>query len=223
VSVGQSAIVAVAAVTGRSPQPTNHLWHIIEGLGFLVISLGGVGFAEYVQASKRDGGPRSATPSSDRRAATLLPLVALAGVGAAGVHFVVMPEHFEEATVYGLFFLFAATAQLLYSAWLLLRPSRALLAVGAFGNIAIVGLWLVTRLVGIPLGPGAGTTEEFGGLDLLATGFELTVVIGAIILIRRQLPLARALHPVTWSPVIWTLAPAAVLAVGVTAFVSPPS
>jgi hypothetical protein len=223
VSIGGSAIVAVASVSGRPPQQTNHLWHIIEGLGFLVFSLGGVAFAEYVQARKRDGAARSATRSSDRRAATLLPLVALAGVGAAGVHFVVMPEHFEEATVYGLFFAFAATAQLIYSAWLLVRPSRALLAVGAFGNLAIVGLWLVTRLVGIPLGPGAGTTEEFGGLDLLATGFELIVAIGAIILIRRRLPLERALHPMTWSPVIWTLAPAAVLAVGVTTFIAPPS
>jgi hypothetical protein len=222
-SLGPSVIVALAAVRGRSAQPTNHLWHIIEGLGFLVFSLGGVAFAEYIQARKRDGAPRSATPSSDRRAATLLPLVALAGVGAAGVHFVVMPEHFEEATMYGLFFAFAATAQLVYSAWLLVRPSRALLAVGAFGNIAIIGLWLVTRLIGIPLGPGAGTTEAFGGLDLLATGFELTVAIGAIILIRRRLPIARALHPMTWSPVIWTLAPAAVLAVGVTAFIAPPS
>lgn len=222
-SIGQSAIVAVAAVTGRSPRPTNHVWHILEALGFLVVSLGGIAFAEYVQARKRAAGPRVGRPSSDRRAATLLPLVALAGVGAAAVHVVVMPEHFEEAVSYGMFFAFAATAQLLYSAWLLVRPSRALLAVGAVGNLAIVALWLVTRLIGVPLGPGAGTTEEIGGLDLLATGFELTVVIGAIVLIRRRLPIARALHPMTWSPVIWTLAPAAVLAVSVTAVIQPPS
>jgi hypothetical protein len=222
-SVSLSAILAVGAVGGRATQRTNHVWHIIEGLGFLIASLGGIAFAEYVQTRRQDGRPSTPTPSSDRHAATLLPLVALAGVGAAGVHFVVMPEHFEEATIYGLFFACAATAQLLYSAWLLVRPSRALLTVGAIGNLAIVGLWLVTRLVGIPLGPGAGTTEEFGGLDLLASAFELTVAIGAIILIRRQQPIAKALHPMTWSPVIWTLAPVAVLAVGVTTFVAPPS
>jgi hypothetical protein len=223
VTIEPSAVVALATARSQSFQASNHVWHIVEGLGFLIVSLGGIALTEYIQARRRAGGPRNPTPSSDRRAATLLPLVALAGAGAAGVHFVVMPEHFEEATIYGLFFLFAATSQLLYSAWLLVRPSRSLLAVGAVGNIVIVGLWLVTRLVGIPLGPGAGTTEEFGGLDLLATGFELTVVIGAIILIRRRLPIPSALRPMTWSPVIWTLAPAAVLAVGVTAFVAPPS
>jgi hypothetical protein len=218
-----SAVVAVATARDQSFQLSNHLWHIVEGLGFLVISLGGIAVTEYLEARRREGQPRIVPLSSDRRAATLLPLVALAGAGAAGVHFVVMPEHFEEATIYGLFFLFAATSQLLYSAWLLIRPTRALLAVGAVGNIVIVGLWLVTRLIGIPLGPGAGEIEEFGGLDLLATGFELTVVIGALILISRRLPIRSALRPMTWSPVIWTLAPAAVLAVGVTAFVAPPS
>jgi hypothetical protein len=218
-----SAVVALATTQNRPFQASNHLWHIVEGLGFLVISLGGIALAEYLQARRRASGERTDTPMSARRSATLLPLVALAGAAAAGVHVVVMPEHFEEATVYGLFFAITATVQFTYSAWLLVRPSRPLLAVGAIGNLAIVGLWLLTRLVGIPLGPGAGTTEEFGGLDILAAGFELTMALGAIALIRRRLPIPRALHPMTWSPVIWTLAPAAVLAVGVMAFVAPPS
>jgi hypothetical protein len=220
--VTSPSAVVIGAV-GGSFQANNHLWHIVEGLGFLVISLGGIAFAEYVQSRKRAGGTSIEPRSAARRGATLLPLVALAGVAAAGIHFVVMPEHFEESTLYGLFFAVTATTQLLYSGWLLARPSRALLTAGAVGNIAIVVLWLVTRLIGIPLGPGAGTTEEFGGLDILASGFELTVAFGAIALIRRPLPTARAHRPMTWSPVIWTLAPVAVLAVGVTAFISPPS
>jgi hypothetical protein len=218
-----SVAVAVAITRGRSVQPTNHFWHIVEGLGFLLTSLGAIAFAEFMQGRSRDGAERSAIPSSGPRAATLLPLVALAGAGAAGVHFVVMPEHFQEATLYGLFFAVAATTQLMYSVWLLVRPSRALLTVGAIGNLAIVVLWLVTRLVAIPLGPAAGSTEEFGGLDILATVFELGMVIGAVVLIRRPLPMLRSLRPATWSPVIWTLVPLAVFAIGVTSFVAPPS
>jgi hypothetical protein len=220
-------IPAAAAVfangRGHSLQSGNHVWHIVEGLAFLVTSLGGIAFAEHLQGRKRDGNERTAIASSARRGATLLPLVALAGAAAASIHFVVMPEHFEEATLYGLFFAITASTQLIYSAWLLLRPSRALLAIGAVGNITIVVLWLVTRLVAVPLGPGAGTTEEFGGLDILATVFELTMAVGAITLIRRPLPMRRALHPVTWSPAIWTLAPLAAFAIGVTAFIAPPS
>jgi hypothetical protein len=218
-----SAFVAVAVVRGQSVQAGNHLWHIVEALGFLLISLGGIAFAEYLQGRKRAAGTSVETRSAARRGATLLPLVALAGAAAAGIHFVVMPEHFGESTLYGMFFAVTATTQLLYSGWLLARPSRALLTAGAVGNLAIVVLWLVTRLIGIPWGPGAGTTEQFGGLDILASVFELTVAFGAFALIRRPLPMARAHRPMTWSPVIWTLAPIAVLAVGVTAFISPPS
>jgi hypothetical protein len=214
---------ALASGRGSALRPGYHLWHIVEGLAFLIVSLGGITLAEYLQARRRARGEQIDRPRSARRTATLLPLVALAGAGAAAVHLVVMPEHFEEATIYGLFFAVTATVQLTYSAWLLLRPSRPLLAVGAVGNLAIVGLWLLTRLVGIPLGPGAGTTETFGGLDVLAAVFELTMALGAIALIRRRVPIPRAMNPLSWSPVIWTLAPAALLAVGVTAVIAPPS
>jgi hypothetical protein len=79
-------------------------------------------------------------------------------MAAAAVHFVVMPGHFEAAIVYGTFFAVTATVHLLYSVWLLIRPSRPLLMAGAVGNAAVTLLWLLTRTVGIPFGPGAGTT-----------------------------------------------------------------
>jgi hypothetical protein len=155
--------------------------------------------------------------------AALLPLVALAGAAAAAVHFVVMPEHFEEATLYGVFFAAAATSQLLYSIMLLARPSRTLLAAGALGNAAIVVLWLVTRTIGIPLGPASGSVESFGILDVLASGFELVAAVGAIALICRTQPLARALRPSTWSRVIWLVGPAAAIAISIAAYSAPPS
>jgi hypothetical protein len=163
------------------------------------------------------------TAAPARRRSTLLPLVALAGSAAAAVHFVVMPEHFQEATLYGAFFAVAASAQLVYSMLLLARPSRTLLAAGVVGNITIVLLWLVTRTIGIPLGPAAGTTEGFGGLDVLATIFELTTAIGAIALLRRPWPLERANRPSTWSPLIWALGPGVAIAIAVVAYVAPPS
>jgi hypothetical protein len=161
------------------------------------------------------------TPGARNRSVSL-PLVAIAGAAAAAVHFVVMPEHFEEATIYGMFFAVAATSQLLYSALLLIRPSRALVCAGAIGNIAIIALWLVTRTIGIPLGPGAGSVEELGGLDVLATIFEIGAAIGAVTVLCRGRRLTRA-QPSTWSWPIWALFPIVAVAIAVTTYLSPPS
>ncbi len=43
-------------------------------------------------------------------------------------------------------------------AWLAVtRPSRASYSRGAAGNAAVLGLWLVTRTAGLPIGPNPGT------------------------------------------------------------------
>jgi hypothetical protein len=134
-----------------------------------------------------------------------------------------MPDHFEESLLYGTFFAVAATAQFAYSAMLLARPSRTLLVAGVLGNVGIVGLWLVTRTLGIPLGPAAGTTESFGGLDVLTAVFELTTAVGAAAVIgRRDRPL-RPAGPSTWTSLVWVALALAGIAIGVTASISPPS
>jgi hypothetical protein len=245
-------MLELAAASGStSTVLTAHLWHIVEAIAFLVTSLGGIAVAEFVQGRNRSnvgqlsrpgvsasGSSRAHRPESwgtdffaerpadalvdMRRRVTLLPLVALAGAGAAGVHFVVMPDHFEESWLYGSFFLVAALAQLGYSAWLLARPSRELLIAGVVGNLSVVVLWLVTRTIGIPLGPAAGDVEPFGGLDLLAAVFELTTVVGGIVAIRNWRPM-RGVRPSSWSPVAWMLGSVAITAIAITALVAPPS
>jgi hypothetical protein len=153
---------------------------------------------------------------------TLLPLVGLASAAAASVHLVVMPTHFHEAVLYGTFFALAAALQLGFAALTLARPSRALFVVGLLGNLSVVILWLMTRVVAIPLGPAAGTTESFGGLDVLATTFEVAIVAGSIALLRRpsQHP---ALRPSTWSRVVWALVALAPVAIVATTWIAPPS
>jgi hypothetical protein len=247
-----------ASASGGGPLG-GHGWHTVEAMVFLVMSLGGIAAAEYVQARNRRTSSRAkavpvteripvgagisgsaglpprpirsdvtadpdvASEPARRTRSTLLPLVAVAGAAAAAVHFVVMPEHFEEATLYGTFFAVAATSQLIYSALLLARPSRILLAAGALGNTAIVVLWLITRTSGIPLGPGAGDVESVGGLDILATIFEVTTAVGAIALLWRRTPMVRALRPSSWSPLVRLLLPSAAVAIAYVTVVSPPS
>jgi hypothetical protein len=112
-------------------------------------------------------------------------LLAAASVVAAAVHAIVSPEHFAESALYGWFFVATAVAGFGYAAWIVLRPSRWLLLAGIAGNAAIVGLWLFTRLVAVPLGPGAGETEPFGVLDVIASTAELVALAAAAVAMRR--------------------------------------
>ena len=124
----------------------------------------------------------------ERRTATppLLGAVAAACAVAAVVHALVAPEHFAESALYGWFFVTTAVAGIGYAVAVVVRPSGRLLLGGAAANAAVVGLWLFTRVVAVPLGPGAGQTEPFGVLDLVASGAELVAVAAAVLALRRR-------------------------------------
>ena len=78
-------------------------------------------------------------------------------LGAALIHLWVTPEHFEEWWGYGTFMLAAFVAQAIYAVFLLGWPRWPLLLLaGASGNLAIIGMWVVSRTVGTPIGPMAG-------------------------------------------------------------------
>ena len=107
----------------------------------------------------------------------LYPVAALSLI-AGLIHLWVTPEHFEEWWGYGTFFLIAAVAQIGYGPLLLRWPNRTVLMLGIAGNSAIVLLYLLTRVVGIPLfGPGAGEVEGVGAIDVCATVSEAAIVI----------------------------------------------
>lgn len=116
-----------------------------------------------------------------------LPAVAVAATGAALTHLVVIPEHFNESLLYGTFFLFAATWQILWAVMVACRPTRGALVAGALGCAATVVLWLVSRTFGIPGslgGVGPGTPEAAGALDVLATVFESVAILGVTLALR---------------------------------------
>jgi hypothetical protein len=126
---------------------------------------------------------RSASPMGHRAARRL---AAFGLVGAALIHAAVAPEHFAEATSFGLFFSISAIAQLAFAALIVAAPSRPLLQAAVVGSLAIVALWAMTRTVGLPVGPEPGEAESVGSLDLAAGACELLTAVGAALALRRR-------------------------------------
>lgn len=126
-----------------------------------------------------------AGPLGAGRQKLTLYMAAALSVVAALIHLWVAPEHFREWWGYGVFFLVAASAQVIYAPLVLRWPSRMVLLAGILGNLAVVALYLLTRTVGIPMfGPEAGEVEGFGFVDVCATASEVGIAaaLGAALL-----------------------------------------
>jgi hypothetical protein len=102
-------------------------------------------------------------------------LAALASTGAAVVHAAVVRDHWATWWVSGLFFVVLATVQLAWAPAVLRFSSRAVLWAAVFVNAGSAMLWAVTRLVGNPVGPLAGTPLPVGPAGLLVLALELLV------------------------------------------------
>ena len=109
---------------------------------------------------------------------------AVLSVAAGGIHATVAEEHAREHWAFGAFFVAVAAFQLLWSFAVLTRPSRRVFLAGAAVNLAVVAVWLVSRLVGLPLGPNTWEAEAAGFVDSLVTAYEAGVVVLAIALAR---------------------------------------
>jgi hypothetical protein len=99
-------------------------------------------------------------------------------VAAAGIHAIVIAEHFRESNVFGLFFSVLAATQLGLAVIIARHPDVRIVRYVAVGSAAVVGLWLVSRTSGLPIGPEPWTPEAFGSLDLAATAAELFTLAG---------------------------------------------
>ena len=117
-------------------------------------------------------------------------------IASGSAHGLVTQEHFQEWWGYGVFFLATAVCLIGFGLALITdaidprympgdvnRLRRLMYAVGAAGNIGILGLYLVTRTTGIPFGPGSGAVESVGPIDLVAKAAELLATAGLVVLL----------------------------------------
>src|SRR5215469_5638560 len=143
--------------------------------------------------SKRDGERTLVTPATARP--YLLGALASLSAAAAAIHFAVVFEHFKDYTLYGVFFLVLAWAQLIWPAVLLWRPSRPWLWLGMAGNAAVLAVYVASRTVGLPFGPDLHHPEQVGALDVMSCVLEFALITGCAALLWRpslaERPVAR--------------------------------
>jgi hypothetical protein len=106
--------------------------------------------------------------------------LSILSAGAGAIHIAVIQAHFEEWWASGVFFAVIAWLQILWAILIVARPSRMVVLSGVAINAIIVGVWVVSRTVGIPLGPESGTAEPVEFVDVAATAFEVLLVVAAL-------------------------------------------
>jgi hypothetical protein len=107
-------------------------------------------------------------------------------LAAAGIHFAVIGDHFDEQAAAGIFFAIVAWGQALWAIGMVVAPGRRLVVAGLIGNAGVIAVWTASRTVGVPVGPEPWTAEAVGTADLLATTLQIVIVIGCAVLLRRR-------------------------------------
>lgn len=104
---------------------------------------------------------------------------AIASLGAAVIHFTVMPAHWRDWMPAGAFFAALATFQLLWAFIAWSRTDAWVLASGISVNLVAAGLWVMSCVAGPPVGPSVGRPEAVGGAGICVLLLQLYVVMGA--------------------------------------------
>lgn len=120
--------------------------------------------------------PRAAKKTDSGLAARL---AAIASLGAAVIHFAVVPTHWQEWMPSGLFFVSIALFQLIWAIVVLAQPSTLVLAAGIAANVGVAALWALSRTAGAPFGPHAGEPELVQAAGLCTLLLEVYVVMAA--------------------------------------------
>jgi hypothetical protein len=137
--------------------------------------------------------PSTAAPVDLHRSTRRGALAVTAGVLASAgvVHLQYAPEHMMEWAGFGLAFYAMGIAQLAGAAAVLAGiRSNAARSAAIWGNLAIALVWLLSRTVGLPVGPEPWHHEALGAADMLCTVAEVWVALVMTALVPRYAPAA---------------------------------
>jgi len=115
--------------------------------------------------------------TTSRQRSALAVLLAASG----GIHLAVIGEHLRESVLFGGFFAAVAAAQLFLAGRVASRPlARSTRWNVTLFNVGLVGLWALSRTMGLPLGPDAGHPEAILLADAASTALELAAIVVAV-------------------------------------------
>jgi len=97
-------------------------------------------------------------------------------LAAGWIHFAYVSSHWQNWWAYGMFFLVAGVFQALFAPAMLKWPTRWTALVGIAGNLGIIGMYVMSRTYGIPMGPHIGVVEKATAIDLGCTAGEIVLV-----------------------------------------------
>jgi hypothetical protein len=104
-------------------------------------------------------------------------------LGAAVIHAAQAPSHLAAWWPAGVTFVGLAAAQALLGGAAAVWAGRWVWQLAQAVSLAAIGLWVLSRTVGLPVGPEAGEPEPVGRADLAATGLETVTVLAATLLL----------------------------------------
>lgn len=118
--------------------------------------------------------------------------LAAVGVLAAGIiHVAQVALHLAEDVHFGAFFVVVGGLQLA-AALALVRACRpAWYWLGIAGSVATIGVWLVSRSLGLPFGAEPGSPEVVGMADAAASLLEGVTIVALLLWLRDRTPGAR--------------------------------
>jgi uncharacterized membrane protein YsdA (DUF1294 family) len=107
------------------------------------------------------------------RSERLMLLVALS-IAAGVIHARALFDHATHYWLFGVLFGVLTYAQVLWGVLVYRRPEdRRWFMPAVVVSLGVLGVWLVSRTVGLPIGPWAGRAEPFGIADIAASLDEL--------------------------------------------------
>ena len=105
---------------------------------------------------------------------------ALLSIVAGWIHFAYVSSHWRDWWAYGAFFLVTGVFQALLGPAILRWPNMWTALAGIAANLGIVGMYILSRTTGIPMGPHTGVVEKATPIDLSCTALEI-VTIGILL------------------------------------------
>jgi hypothetical protein len=108
-----------------------------------------------------------------------------AALGAGLIHLAVVSEHVAEWWLYAVFFIVLGVVQIAWAVQAMESDPLPVPRLFATVNAAVVGLWFISRTIGLPVGPEPWEAEAVGAADLVCSGLEAVVVVLILLTTRR--------------------------------------